>query len=776
MKFRLQSGLLLLAFCLGMQLGSRAAGAPAANPYVGSASCRECHEKFYQLWAPSHHGLAMQPWAIARTNLAPQTSAIKIGAEEFRTDITNGVVIGAGPQGEKRYRIEQALGGKNVMYFLTPFDRGRLQVLPVAFDLRRREWYDTAASAVRHLGNASDAPLHWTDSPYTFNTACYSCHVSQLTNNYTLKSDSYATSWGEPGINCETCHGPAGEHVRLARVANGQPLKELGLISTKQFSPQQMNSLCGPCHAKMHPLTDSFAPRDRYFDHFGLATLEQSDFYPDGRDLGENFTYTTWLLSPCVASGQLHCVKCHTSSGRYRFAGDNPNAACLPCHQGKVDNLPAHSHHKTAPGAPVCISCHMPMTEFARMRRSDHSMRPPMPAATLAFGSPNACNLCHTNKDAAWADRQVRKWHADDYQAPVLRQGSWIAQARKRDWSHLAEIVKYLSGSDRQEVWASSLIQLLRACDREEKWPGIKACLNDSSPLVRAAAVEAMGDQVRPDMLPALLTAVKDDYRIVRVRAASALAGVPRQTVPENDRPNLDRATRELLASFLARPDSSASYHNLGNFYLERRELPKAVEAFETAIRLMPEDVASRVNLSVAYNMSAQNDKAEASLRAALKLDPTNATVHLNLGMLLAEMDKMPEAEQAFRAALRNDPRSAQAAFNLGVLLAQSRPEEAIGLCARAAELRPEEPKYAYTLAFFQNQQGQADKAASTLEKLLLQKPAYADAYSLLAHIYEGQNKPGQAAAVCRQAAANVNLAEQERYRFAARARSLDGQ
>ena len=28
--------------------------------YTGSTSCRECHEKFYRLWAPSHHGLAMQ--------------------------------------------------------------------------------------------------------------------------------------------------------------------------------------------------------------------------------------------------------------------------------------------------------------------------------------------------------------------------------------------------------------------------------------------------------------------------------------------------------------------------------------------------------------------------------------------------------------------------------------------------------------------------------------------------------------------------------------------
>jgi len=61
----------------------------------------------------------------------------------------------------------------------------------------------------------------------------------------------------------------------------------------------------------------------------------------------------------------------------------------------------------------------MPMTDFARMRRSDHSMLPPTPAATTAFKSPNACNLCHKDKDAAWADQWVRQWRERDYQAPI---------------------------------------------------------------------------------------------------------------------------------------------------------------------------------------------------------------------------------------------------------------------------------------------------------------------------------------------------------------------
>ena len=453
--------------------------------------------------------------------------------------------------------------------------------------------------------------------------------------------------------------------------------------------PDQVNSLCGACHAKMYPLTNSFVPGERFFDPFGLAALESSDFYPDGRDLGENFTYTTWRLSPCLKSHILNCVTCHTSSGRYRFAGEKANAACLPCHEEKVNNAAAHSRHQAGTDGARCIACHMPKTEFARMVRSDHSMRPPMPAATLAFGSPNACNLCHTNQTAAWADQQVRRWHTDDYQAPLLQRASLLAAARKHDWSKLPDMVNYLASPQREEIWAASLIQSLRGCEAEAKWAGIQPCLKDSSPLVRAAAVEALGEALRPDSISALAAATRDPYRLVRLRAAYALAGVPRDRLSKEDRESLSAATDELVTSFRARPDDAASWHSLGNFCLERQDTARRRLLFETALRLQPEDIASLVNVSLVYNLSGQNDEAEASLRRALHLAPTNAAVNLNLGMLLAERQKLSEAEQAFRAAFKSDPKSAQAAYNLGVLLAKEHPQEALELVPPGGGVAP---------------------------------------------------------------------------------------
>jgi hypothetical protein len=57
--------------------------------YTGSVSCRECHEKFYKLWASSNHGLAMQPYTeeFAKKNLAPQERKTQIGEFTYQAKI-----------------------------------------------------------------------------------------------------------------------------------------------------------------------------------------------------------------------------------------------------------------------------------------------------------------------------------------------------------------------------------------------------------------------------------------------------------------------------------------------------------------------------------------------------------------------------------------------------------------------------------------------------------------------------------------------------------------
>ena len=136
----------------------------------------------------------------------------------------------------------------------------------------------------------------------------------------------------------------------------------------------------------------------------------------------------------------------------------------------------------------------------------------------------------------------------------------------------------------------------------------------------------------------------------------------------------------------------------------------------------------------------------------AIKIAPDNAAAHFNLGLLQAEENRVPEAEQELREAFRLDPKMAPAAYNLCILTAKDRPGEALSWCKQAAELNPQEPKYAYTMAFYQKEQGDLKNAVATLQDFLARRPAFTDGYLLLAKIYVQQGDRPQAETVLRQA------------------------
>ncbi len=736
----------LISHC-GIQKATDQAG------YVGSSNCRSCHEHFYQLWATSRHGKAMQKVTkpFVEENLVFDGKPISIGDYTYVAQF-NGKkawIVEKNASDQKRYEMLYAVGGKNIYFFLTPLEKGRLQVLPLAFDVKSKKWYNTTQSMVRHAADLPDAPIDWREPALTFNTSCYSCHVSQLQTNYDLESDSYHTTWTEPGINCETCHGASAEHIKVCRnITNEKIPSDLKIIRTKYFSNQQTNSSCSSCHAKMRPLTQSYKPGDEFFNHFDLITLEDHDFYPDGRDLGENYTYTSWRMSPCAKSGQLSCLHCHTSSGRFRFKNE-PNQACMPCHKERVENVEAHSHHKKDSEGSKCIACHMPMTEFAKMKRTDHSMLPPTPATTIAYNSPNACNICHKEKTAAWADSAVRKWHKKDYQASKMHLAGLIAAARKEDWSKLNEMLDYIKSTNHDEIFTTSLIRLLRRCPNPEKWPVIKEALNDPSPLVRSSAAEVLEENLTPQNVRALTELLNDSLLLVRYKAMRALSRIPKNILERSEQLNLDKAFAEYEKALKVRLDSWISHYNLGNFYLNQQRFNEAVQSYNLAIKLNPNEIMPLINLSIAYNRLKQNDKAEQALRKALAIDPQNYAAYLNLGMLLAEMGRKNEAVMAFKKALEINPQSAQAAYNLAVLYDQEGLlNEAVKYSSLAAELDQQDPKYLYSYAFFLQKAGNKAQATEVLEKCTQKFPAYGESYLLLGYIWEQQGKEDKAVQV----------------------------
>jgi tetratricopeptide (TPR) repeat protein len=398
------------------------------------------------------------------------------------------------------------------------------------------------------------------------------------------------------------------------------------------------------------------------------------------------------------------------------------------------------------------------------MRRSDHSMLPPAPAATIAYRSPNACNICHADKDAAWADRWVRQWRKRDYQAPVLLRASLIDAARRRDWKKLPAMLEYVERDDRDAVFAASLIRLLRPCTDERKWPVLIRVMEDPSPMVRANAAESLGDRIGPEALKALSAAVRDKSRLVRIRAASAMAAVQRDWLDAGTAAAFDRAAAEFRATLDARPDHWASHYNMGNFDLSRRDYRQAASFFETAIRLQPRAIQPYVNISFAYNALGLNDKAEQSMRRACEIDPKSLEANLNLGLLLGEMGRFQEAGSALQKAVELDPKSAVAVYNLGMVNAElKRLDPAIDYLRRAYGLEPENAQYGYSLAFYLERSGKTSDSVDILRRIVRQETPYVDAIFLLGDIYLKQGKIKEARTLYQRVLDRGRLSPEER-------------
>ena len=766
--------LLLVSVALIMVSCSQRNRGEGTGEFSGSESCIECHEKFYELWSPSHHGKAMEPINAAYmvSKHLPQSGEFSLEGKKYKIELGDSTMKmqEIDEQSTKDYPIVWALGGKNVSYFLTDLGNGKLQTIPLAFDHNENSWYNNPESAIRHFPDHSmtaDAALPWKDRMYTFNTSCYSCHVSQLQTNYNLANDSYHSTWKEPGINCETCHGPSADHVRVEQLAKkkGKQPEDIKIIVTKTFTKEQHNASCAPCHAKMRPITPGYTPGDRYFDNYDLTTFENTDFYPDGRDLGENYTYTQWNQNKCMLNGDLHCVICHTSSGRDRYK-DNPNAACLQCHNNRSENLSAHTGHKADSEGSVCINCHMPETQFGHMTRHDHSFRPPMPEATIRYGSPNACNLCHKDKSPEWAAKIVKERKKDSIQTETLQWADLIQQARHSEWKNLDDMLAVISEKKYDPIVQNSLVRLLGMSQDEKKWPVLMdAAVNNPSPLVRSSAAAGLLDNTTEEVKNTLIRACNDEYRIVRVAAALPLASFPPENFSSEDTDIVNKATNEYMTSLVTRPDDWSAHYNLGIYYQNKGETARALESYETAARLYPESILPLINSSVLYSYMGNNEKAEQNLRKVLETDPENEAANLNLGLLLAELGRLDEAESALKTALEANPKEqAVAAKNLSVIVGQRGDlEKAVSYAETAWKIRPDNPEYGYTLAFYYMQNNQKEKAVSLLKKVLDLNPAYLEARLFLADIYLKDGKKDQAVKLYREALKENGLKDQEK-------------
>ena len=112
-------------FWAGKAAGRRSPPAEAA--FTGSATCRRCHPKFYELWSTSHHGLAMQPvTAQFARNLRMDGEPVRIGdvTYSFEAAVQGGSIVEHSPEGTAATRSNRPWVGRMSFIFLPPWIAG----------------------------------------------------------------------------------------------------------------------------------------------------------------------------------------------------------------------------------------------------------------------------------------------------------------------------------------------------------------------------------------------------------------------------------------------------------------------------------------------------------------------------------------------------------------------------------------------------------------------------------------------------------------------------
>ena len=179
---------------------------------------------------------------------------------------------------------------------------------------------------------------------------CFACHAAAVTAEGDFNDVI-------PGVTCEACHGPGGEHV--AAIKAGIEGGEGFIMNPARLDRTGSVDFCGSCHmtwidVQLGEVTGALTVR------FPAYRLENSQCWAKG-------------------DARIACVGCHDPHRPLVRNAAYYDRKCLGCHVATPTTKPSEDHPgKACPQADHnCASCHMPKREFADTHHSftDHDIR-----------------------------------------------------------------------------------------------------------------------------------------------------------------------------------------------------------------------------------------------------------------------------------------------------------------------------------------------------------------------------------------------------------------
>ena len=658
------------------------------------------------------------------------------------------------------FQITHTFGVRPLQQYLVPFDKGKYQCLPIAWDTEKNRWFDMAGMVYSEEELKPDSWFHWTNQSQNWNGMCAECHSTNLQKNYDLEKDSFNTTWSDINVNCEACHGPGSEHLDWAKLPEGSRDydRNMGLVlKTSETTSKQYIEACAPCHSRR----TSFGPNEHtdpeYYNLYRPQNISPPLYYADGQILDEVYVFGSFTQSKMYMH-DVRCNDCHDShSIKFKFEG---NALCTQCHRPEEYDTYQHHFHKYAneKGQPVidkfgkkipvgegalCKTCHMPGRYYMGIDlRRDHSFRIPRPDLSIKYNVPNACNDCHVNKSFKWSEDWIKKYYGERKKFTYV---SVLADGYLQKENADTGLIRIIKNDLYPEIIRATSLSYLSTYINPEADSVIIEMLYNIEPLVRERAIDAFNTNDAQELVNIIFPLLNDPIKMVRVAAASKLSVVGKEFFTGEQLKNLNEVLNEYLQTLNYTADFPTGKYNLGNFYSNKGDFDKAEKFYNDAIRADSLFLPAKSNLALLYYSDGKLKEAENFFLDLIRNHKEYTESEYYLGLLYAEQKRYKEAAEILEKATQKPNVNPRIYYNLGLIYQYLNDEKkAESSLLKAYSVSPNEFDVIYAMADFYIKSGNYKKAMKYAEELIVKFPTNSAGEQIKAYIDDLLNKQRQ--------------------------------
>ncbi|AZQ64445.1 tetratricopeptide repeat protein [Flammeovirga pectinis] len=681
--------------------------------FLGTETCRSCHEEEYHKWKGSDHDKSMEI-ATSETVLGDFNDVKFVENNVKSRFFKKGdkfFVNTQGPDGKNHdFEIKYTFGVKPLQNYMVEMERGKIQLIRETWDTEKKRWFNQHDDLddIQHY-----EWLHWSNGGGNWNTMCADCHSTNVRKNYDFEKDSFDTKYSIINVSCEACHGPGKEHVDFVNSDEFEEKKDFveGLY-VQQFvkgeSARTLVESCAPCHSRRSQLVQNFKYGESFYEQFAPEILREGMYYHDGQILNEVYVYGSFIQSK-MYQHDVKCTDCHDPH-KAELKFKDMNKICAQCHEPKDYQVKSHTLHDT--GQDVrCVDCHMVGEVYmGNDYRRDHSFRIPRPDLSLKYdGTPNACNACHTDKSVKWAATNAEKmWGKLPH--------DWkdtLALGRHYDEEYVVSLKQMVDEQTAPFIARATAVYYLARTQGDQSIEAVIGALKDPEPLVRLTAIQNLSHLSLDQRVSYLSPYLMDPSRSVRVSTAIALGDVEDGRFKGKWKKAFDKATAEMKIYFLQAKDFREGPFGEGQYMERRKDYGKAIACYQQSLKFDTLMNEARFSLARIYSIQGKLDLAKQELDNAIAVDPSSADAYYSKGLLFAETKEWPAAAEALKKSSELNPQNSRAFYNLGLIYQQmGEIQVAEKTYLMGLKYTKKDPSLRYALAALYEQTGQKQKAS----------------------------------------------------------------